>query len=143
MWYPWNPEFERSLSFADLFGQLDRAFRGPAVPPAREPEPAITLIETAEGYELRLEVPGVAEKDLTLDLNDQTLTLSARREVKPREGWSTHRAERRSFEWKRAYTLPTKLDPEHTAAKLEHGVLTVKVAKAPELQPRRVQISVG
>ena len=140
MWYPWTPDFERSLSLSDLFRNLDRTFRPDASPPSREAEPATTLIETADGYEFRLEVPGVSQADLTLDVHDQVMTLSAKREVKPREGWSTHRAERRGFAWKRSYTFPTKLDAERTVAKLELGVLTVKVAKVPETQPRRVPI---
>ena len=142
MWYPWTTDFDRSLSFSDLFRQLDRTWRSDA-PLAREAEPAMTLLESADAYEFRLEVPGVSQKDLTLDVQDHTLTLTAKREVKPREGWSTHRAERSSFSWKRAYTFPIKLDAERTSAKLELGVLTVKVAKSPEAQPRCVQIGVG
>lgn len=141
MWYPWNTDTERPVSFSDLFRHLDRALRYDTTPAAREAEPAATLLETAEGYEFRLEVPGVSQSELTLDVHDQTMTLSAKREVKPREGWSTHRAERPSFAWKRAYTFPTKLDAERTVAKLELGVLTVRVAKAPEAQPRRVPIT--
>jgi len=141
MWYPWNPDFERQASFSDVFRQLDRALRRDTTPAARDNEPAATLLETADGYEFRLEVPGVSQSDITLDVHDQTMTLSAKREVKPREGWSTHRAERPSFSWKRSYTFPTKLDAERTVAKLELGVLTVRVAKAPEAQPRRVPIA--
>ena len=141
MWYPWCPDSERQVGLADLFRQLERSLRVDA-PLSREAEPATTLIETPEAYEFRLDVPGVSQKDLTLDVHDQTLTLSAKREVKQREGWSTHRAERGSFAWKRSYTFPTRLDAERTTAKLELGVLTVKVAKAPENQPRRVKIGV-
>lgn len=143
MWYPWNSDFERSLGIPDLLRQLDRAFRADLGPATREAEPATSLLETPDGYEFRLEVPGVSQKDITLDVHDQTLTLSARREIKPREGWSTHRAERAPYSWKRSYTFPTRLDAERTVAKLELGVLIVKVGKAPEDQPRRVQIGVG
>ena len=87
--------------------------------------------------------PGVSDKDLTLDVHDQTITLSARREIKAREGWSTHRSERSAFAWKRSFSFPTKLDAERTNAKLDAGVLTVKVAKLPDQQPRRVQIGVA
>ncbi len=141
MWYPWTSDFDRLLSFSDLFRQFDRAHRSESG--ARETDPATTLIETAEGYELRVDVPGVKDKDLTLDVHDQTVTLSARREVKPREGWSVHRAERQGFAWKRSFAFPDKLDAERTSARLENGVLSVKLAKAPELQPRRVQIGVS
>ena len=140
MWYPWTNDYDRTISFSDLFRQLERVARPSA---QADTEPATTLLETADGYEFRIDVPGVSDKDLTLDVQDQTLTLSARREIKAREGWSTHRSERNAFAWKRSYSFPTKLDPERTSAKLDAGVLTVKVAKLPDNQPRRVQIGVS
>lgn len=139
MWYPWASDFDRLFSFSDLFRALDRARPGQA----DAAEPPTTLLETAEGYELRVEVPGVTQQELTLDVHDQTVTLSARRELKKREGYATHRAERTSFAWKRAFNFPAKLDAERTVARLDHGVLTVRVAKAPENQPRRVPIGIA
>lgn len=144
MWYPWNTTgFDRDLaSFSDLFRQLDRTLRAPA-PVSREAEPTTSLFETQDGYEFRIDLPGVKDTDLTLDVHDQTLTVAARREVKAREGFATHRAERGAFEWKRSYTFPTRLDAEKTAARFEHGVLSVRIAKAPEHQARRVTIAVA
>jgi len=142
MWYPWTSDFAPSLNrlfpFSDIIRQLDRARPNAALAP--DNDPVTTLLETPEGYEFRIEVPGVAQKDLTLDVHDMTLTLSARRGVKARDGWSTHRAEREAFAWKHSFSLPTKLDAERTVANLKDGILTVKVAKAPENQPRRVTI---
>jgi HSP20 family protein len=138
MWYPWTSEFDRWVSFADLFRQADRALHPEAA--AATHDPGALLLETPTGYEFRVEVPGVSQDELTLDVHDQTLTLSAKRSIKAREGWSVHRAERQAFSWKRSYSLPTKLDAERSKATLKDGVLTVSVAKAPEDQPRRVQI---
>lgn len=139
MWHPFS-DFDRTFpTIADLWQRLDRAARAPVT----SFEAATTLFETPEGYEFRVDVPGATEEDLRLDVHDQTLTLGARRAIKPREGWSTHRAERQGFEWKRSFTFPQKIDPERVAARLEHGVLTVRLAKAPEHQPRKVAISVG
>lgn len=139
MWYPFS-DFDRTFtSFSDLWSRLDRAARQPA----GSFEASTVLFETAEGYEFRIDVPGASEDDLRLDVHDQTLTLSARRVVKPREGWSTHRSERQSFEWKRSFTFPDKIDSERVAAKMSQGVLTVRLAKAPQHQPRKVAISVG
>lgn len=140
MWYPWTSDFERLLSFSDLFRQIDRAYRSGGGQTAVDGDPAMTLLESPEGFELRVELPGVTQKDLTLDVHDQTVTLAAKRELKKREGWSAHRVERGSFSWKHSFSLPAKLDSEKTSAKLDHGVLTVKIAKAPENQPRRVTI---
>jgi HSP20 family protein len=139
MWHPFS-DFDRTFNLMNgLWGRLDRSSR------SSQPsfEVATALFETSDGYEFRIDVPGASEEDLQLDLFEQTLTLTARRTLKPREGWSTHRAERQSFEWQRSFTFPTKLDRDKVVAKLEHGVLTVKLARAPEIQPRKVAINVA
>lgn len=138
MWHPFS-DFDRTFAtMNELWNRIERS-RGPS----REFETATTLLETAEGYEFRIDVPGVTERDLELDLHEQTLTLAAKRTVPAREGYSTHRSERQSFEWKRSFTFPTKLDRERVSAKLECGVLTIRLAKAPEIQPRKVAITVA
>jgi HSP20 family protein len=142
MWYPFS-DFDRAFnSFSDLLTRVERPER-PQRMSANTFEVATTLFETADGYEFRIDVPGASEEDLRLDVHDQTLTLSARRVVKPREGWSAHRAERQSFEWKRSFSFPEKIDPERVAARFDQGVLNVKLAKAPQNAPRRVNIGIG
>ncbi len=137
MWHPFS-DFDRTFSMmTDLWTRLDRGR------PQQSFEIATSLFETSDGYEFRIDVPGASEDDLQLDVFEQTLTLTARRSLKPRDGWSTHRSERQSFEWKRSFTFPTRLDRDRILAKLEHGVLTVKLARAPEVQPRKVAINVG
>lgn len=139
MWYPFS-DFDRRTLWGDMFRQLDRAWRAPVSSASEAP---VTLVETGEFLEFRTDVPGVAEADLKLEVHDaQTLTLSAKRQIPRREGYATHRTERASFEWKRSYTLPVKVDASKTTATLEHGVLTVQLAKLPESQPRKVQINV-
>lgn len=140
MWYPFS-DFDRRTPFNDLFRQLDRAWRAQLQPGA---DPSVTLVETPEYLELSLDVPGVAEADLKLDVHDaQTVTIQAKRSLPKREGYAAHRAERQGWEWKKSYTLPIKVDASRTTANLEHGVLTVRLAKLPESQPRRVQINVA
>ncbi|MCC6624115.1 MAG: Hsp20/alpha crystallin family protein [Deltaproteobacteria bacterium] len=140
MWYPFS-DFDRRSPFNDLFRQLDRAWRAQA---PVGPDPSVTLVETPEWLELSLDMPGVLEQDLKLDVHDaQTVTIQARRSLPKREGYAAHRAERQAWEWKKSYTLPIKIDASRTTANLERGVLTVRLAKLPESQPRRVQINVA
>ena len=143
-------EESRIAAFANQFGamselwrQLDRAGLGNAPafggPAARDT--SAVCIDTGDGFEIRIDVPGVREEDLRLDVHDATLTLTARRDIKPREGYAVHRAERGAFEWKKSLTLPTKVDSEKTAARLTDGVLTVRLAKAAGQSPRRITIA--
>jgi len=139
MWTPFSDYDRRTVApWSDVFRQLDRAWR--AQPSGVDQ--SVTLSETPEAIELRLDVPGVREADIRLDVHDaQTVTIAAKRTIAGREGYATHRAERQGFEWKRSYTLPAKVDATTTSATLAQGVLTVKLAKLPESQPRRVQIN--
>ena len=59
----------------------------------------------------------------------------------PPEGSKPHRQERAAFQATRSFALPCRVDPEKVAAELKNGVLTVRLAKAVENQPRRVAIT--
>lgn len=137
MWYPFS-DFDRRSPWNDLFRSLERMSRGTAY----QADFPVTLVEGKEYLELSLDLPGVAEQDLTIDIHDaQTITIQAKRTLPRREGYAAHRTERQPFEWKKSYTLPMKIDAALTQAKLDAGVLTVKLAKLPESQPRRIAIN--
>jgi len=140
MWLTWN-DIDRQFAALDtLRRELGRGYDPDrAGRLGRWPEAA--LVDDGEAYVFTVDVPGSAAEDVTIDVHDATLTVSARRALAAPEGYAQHRAERRAFEWKRSVTLPAKVDSERTAAKLEHGVLTVRLAKSPEAQPRRITVS--
>jgi HSP20 family protein len=66
-----------------------------------------------------------------------------KRVVTPPEGYKPHRQERAGFQATRSFALPCRVDPERVKATLVDGVLTVRLAKAAEAQPRRVSITAG
>lgn len=135
MWYPFS-DFDRAVSsFTQALARPQRHSRPVA-------EPATSLSETDTAYEFRIDLPGVSAENLDLEVHEQTMTVIARRTIPTREGYSTHRAERRSFEFRRAFTFPVKLDADQVNAELKDGVLTVTLAKAPQPKPRRVAISI-
>lgn len=140
MWFTWN-DFDRHLtSFNDLFRQLERTNRAAPGTPTREEPGRHSLSETPETYVLQVDLPGVSPDALELEVHDQTVTLAARREAKVPDGYAVQRAERGSFAWKRSLTLPGKIDPDRVEARFDAGVLTVRIARAAELQPRRIAI---
>ena len=55
-------------------------------------------------------------------------------------GYTAHRRERAPVQFARSFALPCKVDIEKTAAVIKDGVLTVTMAKAPEAQPRQIQV---
>lgn len=88
------------------------------------------IIETDKEYILKVEVPGVDKKNITLDFNNQYLTLSVNQKEE-KEETSEHkfiRKERSSYSYSRSYYLD-KADEDSIKAKLENGVLHITVAK--------------
>jgi HSP20 family protein len=143
MWFSWNDFDRRMMGFNQLFRQLERAARLPveAASLVTDDDPdRFALVETPEHYMFTVDLPGVKAKDVQLDLHDQTLTLTVKREVKAPEGYAVHRTERASTSWKRSVTLPTQVDSDRTEARFDNGVLSVRVARAAEVQPRRIAV---
>ena len=101
-------------------------------------------IETApdcDGLRRLLELdPGLSDKDVTLSLNQDVLTLAGKRGADAPKGYSVHRQERAALQFSRSVALPCKVDPEKATAAMKNGVLTVTLGKVAEAQPRRIAV---
>lgn len=117
--------------FAD---SLPEAFPGSAAP-------ASDIVETKEAFVLHLDLPGVRDQDLEVEVHDRTLRVRAeRKQAGLAEGTRWHRRERHFGKVERTIVLPEIANLEAVEAKLENGVLTITVPKVAEKQPVRVQI---
>lgn len=102
--------------------------------------PRASFEDTGQNFVLRLEVPGVEQKDIELSVQGSTLTLKGERKEQPREGYSVHRKERSAFRFARSFSLPARIDNENVSAELKLGVLSVTLPKAKEAQPRQINV---
>jgi len=103
--------------------------------------PAMDLVEEGEHYVLRADVPGVEEKDLSIEVEGGVLTVSGERRAEyaeRKDGY--YRIERASGRFSRSLTLPEGIDPERIEASYEGGVLEVSIPKPEQTKPRRVQV---
>ncbi len=106
--------------------------------------PAMDLVETGDDFVLRTDLPGLSEKDVNIELEDNVLTISGERNAEHeerKEGY--YRVERASGSFSRSLTLPEGVDPESVHATFDRGVLEVRVPKPAQRKPRKVAISVG
>lgn len=106
--------------------------------------PAMDLVEEDEDYVLRADLPGLGERDVNVELEDNVLRISGERKSEheeQRDGY--RRIERASGSFARSLTLPDGVDPERVKARFEHGVLEVRVPKPEQRKARRVTIDVG
>jgi len=141
MWMTWN-DFDRHFAAIDtLRRELERSVGGTRRSRNLGRWPEATLIDEGERFVFAVDVPGLTQDDLVIDVHNSTLTVAARRAVTPPEGFATLRSERAGFEWKKSFSLPAKIDGEKTAASLDDGVLTIRLEKLPEAQPRRISIA--
>jgi HSP20 family protein len=106
--------------------------------------PPMDLVETEEHFVLRADLPGMTQDDVTIEVQDRTLTLSGERKAEHESnGEGYYRLERATGAFTRSLTLPEGVDAEQIAARFEHGVLEVRIPKPEERKPRRVAIQVG
>lgn len=134
-------------SVAELRRHMDRLFeeydgRGEEDYAARAAWPRINVFDAGANLVVKAEVPGLAEKDLQITVNQDVLTVTGERKVDKPEAYSVHRQERAPFKFSRSFTLPTKIDSEKTSAAMKDGLLTITLPKAPEAQPRQIAIRV-
>jgi HSP20 family protein len=106
--------------------------------------PAMDLVETEDQFVLKADLPGLAEEDVHIDVEDDVLTVSGERKAEhedKREGYV--RVERSYGAFRRSLTLPEGVEPEAVSASFQRGVLEIRIPKPEERKPRRVAIQVG
>lgn len=104
--------------------------------------PSVDIEERKDEMLFRLELPGVRPEDVEVTVEKGVLTIRGEKRTERKEGdeakW--HLVERTYGSFHRAFRLPDHLDDERVEASFEHGVLTIRAAKAPEAQPRKIAV---
>lgn len=103
--------------------------------------PTLDLAETAEGFEISVDLPGIKPEDVKLELHDGQLLISGKREqATERKDKNYHYTERASGSFMRSVVLPSDVDADKIDAHYEHGVLVVKLPKSAKAQPKKIEI---
>jgi HSP20 family protein len=106
--------------------------------------PAVDVYEDTEKVVLKLEVPGIEEKDLDVRVENHTLTVKGERKLdKEEKEENFHRIERRFGSFYRSFSLPQTVDTENVAATYNAGVLKLELKKKAEAQPKQIKVNVG
>jgi HSP20 family protein len=118
-------------SFDRLFDDnLDRFFGAGSSSDALR-SPSLDVAETERGYQVSIDLPGVAKDDVKITIEGRHVHVSAntQREQTKKEGERVIYRERAATSFARAFTLPEEVDQESSQAKLENGVLSLSLAK--------------
>ena len=103
--------------------------------------PAVDILETEDALVLRADLPDVKAEDIDVRVENNTLTLSGKRNFDKDEtvkGW--HRIERSYGEFVRSFEVPSTVDTEKVAADYKNGVLTISLPKKEAAKPRQVKL---
>ena len=126
----WDP-FSEMSRLHDLARSAQPAFR-----------PAVDIVESAEAFEVRAEVPGMKAEDIHLDVEKNVLTLRGERTLaETTEGADYRRVERSYGSFTRSFSLPETVDDEAIEANLADGVLTVRLPKKEAPTARKIAVS--
>lgn len=150
--------FTRSLSRWDPFRELStqndrmaRLFRELYSPEGPQETltttsfaPPVDVYEDEHNITLKIEVPGIDEKDVDVRMENNTLTIHGERKFEKEEKEENfRRVERLYGSFNRSFTLPSSVDAEHVTANYDKGMLKINLAKKAEAKPKQIKVNVG
>ncbi|MBI3071857.1 MAG: Hsp20/alpha crystallin family protein [Deltaproteobacteria bacterium] len=106
--------------------------------------PACDVHEDPEKFTVNLDIPGVDKKDIAVRVENDVLSIRAKRSLsrhEKREGYLA--LERAEGTYARSLALPNGVDAERVAAEYKNGVLVVTLPKRPEARPKQIDVKVG
>jgi len=144
----WEPLRELSSLQNEVNRLFNTVFDAPAGQTgggvARRWMPAMDLLETPEHFVLRADLPGMSESDVSIEVEDGTLTVSGERKADHEERQEGYvRVERAFGAFSRSLSLPQGVDADAVTASFDKGVLEVRIPKPEQRKPRKISIGVN
>jgi HSP20 family protein len=136
--------------FSALQDRMNRIFRESYSPEGSEEAlttsnfaPPVDVYEDEHNITLKIEVPGIDEKDIDVSIENNTLTVRGQRRLeKDEKEENFQRVERMYGGFTRSFTLPNTVDLEQVTAHYDKGVLKVRLAKRAEAKPKQIKVNV-
>ena len=146
----WEPLREFS-TMQDRMNRMNRFFRESYSPEGPEDAltttsfaPPVDIYEDEHNITLKLEVPGIDEKDIDVSVVNTTLTVHGERKIEKEEKEENfRRIERQYGSFTRSFTLPSSVDSGQVSAHYDKGVLKINLAKKAEAKPKQIKVNVG
>ncbi|MFY9681412.1 MAG: Hsp20/alpha crystallin family protein [Candidatus Sulfotelmatobacter sp.] len=106
--------------------------------------PAVDVYEDEHNVTLKIEVPGIDEKDISVSLENNTLTVHGERKIEKEEKEENYRrVESQYGSFTRTFNLPPTVDSEKVSAIYDKGVLKVTLPKKAEAKPKQIKVNLG
>ena len=143
----WDPFRE----FVTLQDRMNRLFRDSFGPEGKDESltttafaPPVDVYEDEHNVTLKIEVPGIDEKDIDVRIENNTLTVHGERKFEKEEKEENYRrVERQYGSFTRTFTLPSTVNHDNVQADYDKGVLKIKLEKKAEAKPKQIKVNVG
>jgi HSP20 family protein len=129
---PLQREFDR------LFDQLGAGWSGLA---DFDVNPRVDVRDTKGGLEITAEVPGIAQEDLKITIEDNVLTISGEKKSESEKTEGQRRISERAYgSFSRSVVLPSHIDADKVTAAMKDGVLTLTAPRSAEAKAKTIAI---
>ena len=142
----WDP-FNSAVSLSEAMDRLfEQSFVWPRLRLSRDTLGnafnmlPIDMYETSDEVVVHAALPGVKPQDLNVQFEDGRLIIDAKLESPAIENATVHYREMLSGQYHREITLPVAIDSDKAEATLENGYLTLRLPKAEEVKPKKIQV---
>jgi HSP20 family protein len=143
----WDP----LRDLATMQNRLNRIVREPYSPESPEEAltttnfaPPVDIYEDEHSIVLKMEVPGIDEKDIDVRIESNTLTVHGERKIEKEEKEENfRRVERQYGSFTRSFTLRSSVDTGQVSAHYDKGILKISLAKKAEAKPKQIKVNVG
>lgn len=143
-WDPFRDVLALQNRMNSLFQDFNRGDNGGDLMTTASFVPPVDIYEDEHKITLKLEVPGMKESDLDIQLENNTLTVKGERKFENEEKEENfHRIERRYGSFFRSFTIPNTVNPEKVKANYDAGVLRIELEKRAEAKPKQIKVEVG
>ncbi len=134
LWKPYNEMTRWNRNLDDVFGWNVRRER-------QSFSPAVDVQELADSFIIKADLPGVKKEEIEIEIEEDTLTISGKRELGSEEEQNgIYRRERAFGTFSRSFTLGPKVATSEIDASYEAGVLTLELPKAEEAKPHKIDV---
>jgi HSP20 family molecular chaperone IbpA len=104
--------------------------------------PPVDIFEDSTGITVQADMPGVSKERLEVHIDNETLSIEGRADIQMPEGMEALYADVRSTHYRRNFSLSRELDGDKAEASLKDGVLTLRIPKREQYQPRKIEVRV-
>src|SRR5947209_5279645 len=124
--------------FRDSYGDHEEALTASTF------APPVDVYEDEHNVTLKIEVPGIDEKDIDIRVENNLLTVHGERKIEKEEKEENYRrVERQYGSFTRTFTLPNTVDTENVQANYDKGVLKITLPKKAEAKPKQIKVNVS